>query len=268
MDAYRISEVAERTGFSASTLRFYEQSGIVRPARTAAGYRTYDDADLATLGFVARAKRVGLRLDEITELLSLIDGNECEPVQVRLQGLVDAKLAEAHEQQAELAAFTAQLHRLDVALSTGRPDGPCDVTCGCTLPPDALELAPDADVVGSIRATTAAATTVAVALGPRAGDDADVPIACSLEPDRALDQLAAWHALAATAATNEPTAAGRRLVFDAPADLVAITGLVAAEADCCGFLAFTLAVSGGRAVLDIAGPADARPAIELLAVAS
>src|SRR4051794_17245466 len=43
MDGYSISQVAERTGFPPSTLRFYEQAGLVRPARTPAGYRCYDD---------------------------------------------------------------------------------------------------------------------------------------------------------------------------------------------------------------------------------
>ena len=68
MDGCTISEAAERTGFSPSALRFYEQHGLVRPARTASGYRSYGDADLERLGFIGRAKGFGLSLDEITEL--------------------------------------------------------------------------------------------------------------------------------------------------------------------------------------------------------
>jgi DNA-binding transcriptional MerR regulator len=53
---YTIGEVAERTGFSASALRYYEDIGLVTPAaRSDAGYRLYDDRVLSRLAFVARA---------------------------------------------------------------------------------------------------------------------------------------------------------------------------------------------------------------------
>ena len=39
MDGFSISRAAERTGFTPSALRFYEREGLVRPGRTAAGYR-------------------------------------------------------------------------------------------------------------------------------------------------------------------------------------------------------------------------------------
>jgi DNA-binding transcriptional MerR regulator len=45
----QISEVAERTGVPARLLRYYEQQGLVRPARDARGWRVYSDADLATI---------------------------------------------------------------------------------------------------------------------------------------------------------------------------------------------------------------------------
>ncbi len=77
MDGFSISQAAERTGFSASTLRFYEQSGLVQPTRTPAGYRSYGESDVAQLAFVGRAKGLGLSLDEITELLGLLDDDRC-----------------------------------------------------------------------------------------------------------------------------------------------------------------------------------------------
>jgi MerR family redox-sensitive transcriptional activator SoxR len=60
MDTMTIADAAGATGFSASALRFYETAGLVTPARTAAGYRTYADDDLARLRFIGRAKRLGL----------------------------------------------------------------------------------------------------------------------------------------------------------------------------------------------------------------
>ena len=81
MNAHRtISEAAARTGFTASALRFYESAGLVTPARTAAGYRTYDDHSIDRLRFIARAKHLGLSLGEITELVQLWDGDRCAPV--------------------------------------------------------------------------------------------------------------------------------------------------------------------------------------------
>jgi hypothetical protein len=53
---YRIAEVADRTGFSTPTLRYYEEIGLLPPAeRTAAGYRLYDDRAIDRLRFVRAA---------------------------------------------------------------------------------------------------------------------------------------------------------------------------------------------------------------------
>ncbi|MCZ7538020.1 MAG: MerR family transcriptional regulator [Acidimicrobiia bacterium] len=132
MDGYSISQAAERTGFPPTTLRFYEQSGLVRPARTPAGYRCYDDSHIRLLSFIGRAKGFGLSLDEITELLALLGDDECAPVQGRLRDLVDAKIAGTQAKIAELEGFTTELRRVAAALGTHTPAGPCDETCGCT----------------------------------------------------------------------------------------------------------------------------------------
>ncbi len=72
MTAYRISEVAEKSGFSPATLRYYEQIGVVpATARNEAGYRIYDERSLGRLAFVARAKQLGLSLDEAGDLAQL-----------------------------------------------------------------------------------------------------------------------------------------------------------------------------------------------------
>jgi DNA-binding transcriptional MerR regulator len=160
MDRYSISEVAERTGFPASTLRFYEQHGLVRPDRTPAGYRTYREHHVEQLEFIGRAKGFGLTLGEITELLGLLEEDRCAPVQDRLRTLVDDKIAEADTRVAELEAFTAELRRVSAALDTPAPEGPCDDTCGCT--------------------SHAAAGRVPVRFGRHAA--ADLPVACAIAP--------------------------------------------------------------------------------------
>ncbi len=140
MDSYSISQVASRTGFPASTLRFYEQSGLVRPGRTPSGYRSYGDAHFEQLSFISRAKQLGLTLDEITELMALLLGEQCAPVRSRLRDLVDDKIAEAQRKIVELEQFTSQLRRAAESLNAPAPDGPCDERCGCITDPAALKV--------------------------------------------------------------------------------------------------------------------------------
>ena len=64
--SYKIKEVADRSGFTAATLRYYEEIGLLPEAsRTPAGYRLYDDGTLDRLAFIARAKQLGCTLEEI-----------------------------------------------------------------------------------------------------------------------------------------------------------------------------------------------------------
>jgi MerR family transcriptional regulator, copper efflux regulator len=133
---YRIAEVAQRTGFSAPTLRYYEDIGVLPPAeRTPAGYRLYDDRAIERLDFIARAKRLGCTLDEITDLAEAWDSNECAPVKHRLRAIVAAKLAATEARVTELTTFAAELRRTATVLESAPLDGPCDETCGCVRGP-------------------------------------------------------------------------------------------------------------------------------------
>jgi DNA-binding transcriptional MerR regulator len=245
MDGYTISQVAERTGFPATTLRYYEQSGLVRPGRTAAGYRCYDDTHLELLSFIGRAKGFGLSLEEITELLTLLGDDECAPVQHRLRDLVDTKIADAQTKVAELTAFTIELQRVAASLGGHTPDGPCDDTCGCTTDHRSDAVQP-------------------VALGRRS----DPPIACTLSGDQMTTRLAAWRTMAAGATSREATSDGTRLRFERTVDVADLAALVAAEQDCCRFFTFTLTVGIDEVILDVTAPADARPTIDALVGAS
>lgn len=64
----RIGEVAERLGTTPRTLRFYEEQGLVRPARTAGGARRYDETDVERFRLILRLADVGLSLQEIREI--------------------------------------------------------------------------------------------------------------------------------------------------------------------------------------------------------
>ncbi len=63
-----IQEVAEKTGISAYTIRFYEKSGILpRIQRTEGGIRQFTEADVTFLLFLMELKRTGMSLEEIAE---------------------------------------------------------------------------------------------------------------------------------------------------------------------------------------------------------
>ena len=62
----RIGGLAERSGLSAHTLRYYERIGLLPPAaRDAAGRRSYDGSVLAWLEFLGRLKTTGMPLREM-----------------------------------------------------------------------------------------------------------------------------------------------------------------------------------------------------------
>lgn len=132
MATYTIGQAAERSGFTPSALRFYEGRGLLDPAaRTASGYRLYDDRTISRLGFIARAKQLGCSLEEIADLVGIWDGERCGPVQKRLHQLVTDKLAATERQVAELTALADQLRVAASRLDEPPTDGPCDEGCAC-----------------------------------------------------------------------------------------------------------------------------------------
>jgi MerR family copper efflux transcriptional regulator len=69
----QIGQVAEQTGLSLRTIRFYEENGLVIPtARSDGGFRLYSEADVARLLVVKRMKPLGFTLEEMQELLTLL----------------------------------------------------------------------------------------------------------------------------------------------------------------------------------------------------
>ena len=119
-----ISEVANATGTTTKTLRFYEQVGLLPPAdRTASGYRTYGPQTLARLDFIWRGQAAGLTLTQIREVLQLRDGGHLPCQHVRQ--LLQERLRALETQLAELQALRETLLELSSASSVVDPE-----TCG------------------------------------------------------------------------------------------------------------------------------------------
>ena len=93
----------------------------------------------------------------------------------------------------------------------------------------------------------------------------DLPIACTLSPDGMTARLALIDELAADGVLDcATTDAGLRVrLRDTPAIERRTRELVAAESSCCAFLRLDLRREDGALVLEIAGPADARPVIDM-----
>lgn len=233
MATYRISELARQAGTTPGTLRFYEREGLLPADRSAAGYRLYGPDAAARLRFIGSAKRLGLPLAEIRDLLATWDEGECADLRDRLRPLLESRIVAAGRHAAELAGFSARL-----ADALARLDRPADVG---HCEPDCCVPATDAPVPAAVTALLAPAP-------PRpAVEDCALPVA---DQGSRLDE---WRDLLAGASTRETIDGGvrARLPLAAAARAAA---LAAAEAQCCTFLTFTLHVSEGEALLDILAP--------------
>jgi MerR family redox-sensitive transcriptional activator SoxR len=73
-DLLTVGEVAHRSGFAASALRFYEREGLVRAIRTSGGQRRYERQVLRRLAFIRAARNIGLSLDEVRTALERLPG--------------------------------------------------------------------------------------------------------------------------------------------------------------------------------------------------
>lgn len=70
----QIGLVAERSGLSLRTIRYYEEEGLVTPStRTAGGFRLYTEADCDRLCLIKQVKPLGFTLDEMRDLLHVLD---------------------------------------------------------------------------------------------------------------------------------------------------------------------------------------------------
>ncbi len=106
----QIGQVAERTGLSLRTIRFYEENGLVPPTgRTGGGFRLYGEDAVARLGVIKRMKPLGFSLEEMRELLTLLDELSAAP---RDADLTD-RLRMFHE--AATARVTALRDQLAIA---------------------------------------------------------------------------------------------------------------------------------------------------------
>ena len=237
-----ISELARESGIPSSALRYYERVGLLTPVgRSAGGYRVYDDRSVERLAFIGRAKRLGLRLDEINDLVSLWDDGPCGPVHTRLRALVDDKVGCLDAQIDELTKFRAQLEHVQRSLASAEPADRCGPGCGCDT-----EIVDDHDVSVSLGRVPS-----------RIGVEADVPIVCTLPEDELSERLGDWQSMFDLVEERRSNPDGIALRFPKDADtLAAVARRVAAlEVGCCSFFSFALTFDVNGAWLNVGAPA-------------
>jgi DNA-binding transcriptional MerR regulator len=102
-NSYTISELADELEISPSSIRFYEDKGLISPQRTPGNQRLYLKKHRARLKMILRGKRFGFTLDEIGEMIGMEDMqmNEVEQIN-RSQMFFDKKIEEIRNRRAEL----------------------------------------------------------------------------------------------------------------------------------------------------------------------
>lgn len=116
-----IGEVAAASGLHAKTIRYYEEIGLVEPARGANGYRRFGAREMERLSFIGRARSLGFTIDDCRALLALrADGGRASADVKALTedhiARIDLKIAELTRMRATLEGLARECH------GDGRPD--------------------------------------------------------------------------------------------------------------------------------------------------
>ena len=115
--------VAEASGLPAKTIRFYEDIGLVRPARGMNGYRDFAETDVHKLRFLARARSLNFSIEECRTLRSLYEDHSRVSADVKAMAedhlrRIDRKIVEPEGLRSTLGQLVARCHGED------RPDCP------------------------------------------------------------------------------------------------------------------------------------------------
>ena len=118
----QIGELAERSGLTASRIRFYEERGLLRASRKANGYRTYSPDVLVTLNIIVSAQEAGFALDDIKDL---VPSEDAVWRHEELLGVLHKKLEDIKAMQQRLSQARKNIESLLTSIQS-KPEG---LTC-------------------------------------------------------------------------------------------------------------------------------------------
>jgi Cu(I)-responsive transcriptional regulator len=118
-----IGDVSTRSGLPAKTIRYYEDIGLIRPHRSANGYRCFEETDLHKLAFLGRARALGFTIEDCRMLMALYEDDSRASADVKQLAL--EHLAKIEEKIADLQAMRDTLRELVTCCAgDNRPDCP------------------------------------------------------------------------------------------------------------------------------------------------
>lgn len=120
----RTGELTRKAGITRKAVRYYEEHGLLHSCRSASGYRDFDASALDVIRTIRAGQRLGLRLDDLRDVLAAVAQGErpCE----ELRRLIDEKRAAIRNGIDELRAFDDYLAALSAPLDAGG-DSPCPI---------------------------------------------------------------------------------------------------------------------------------------------
>ena len=128
-----IGEAAKASGVSAKMMRYYEQIGLMPPARRSdAGYRHYSTSDVQSLRFIRRARDLGFSVEQISALLALWRDRDRASADVKAMALAHVAALEAKIAELQAMAQTIE-HLADHCHGNARPD--CPILSDLAEPP-------------------------------------------------------------------------------------------------------------------------------------
>lgn len=118
-----ISDVAKASGLPSKTIRYYEDIGLVRPARGSNGYRVFQLNDLHKLTFLSRSRALGFSIEDCRTLLALYEDESRASSEVR--EIAQRHLAEIESKISDLRSMQDTLaHLVKTCSGDDRPDCP------------------------------------------------------------------------------------------------------------------------------------------------
>lgn len=119
-----IGQASRASGVSQRMIRHYEAIGLIpKAARRDSGYRDYDERDVHTLRFIARARDLGFPIEEIGKLLALWRDRSRASAEVKQLAL--ARVEELKRKERDLREMRRTLETLaDACHGDDRPDCP------------------------------------------------------------------------------------------------------------------------------------------------